>query len=688
MARKHFKTHLNRVLRLVLNKSVQILLVLFALSITASAQEGIHKLLLKRSLKGVLPKLNIPVVPAEQTNKARKVGRQQVQSFHDRVWFPGEWEEVKAVVVTVWYQHCVPGHEDDTRYAAIPIVPGYASRIYQETEESQVEDLGFGPFVSKLDLTSVRNKVFLSIMDGIQKGGAEAWVRIEKAEDENKIRKAMEDLNMTTDRMRFFVSEGNDFWFRDCGPICFYYGDDDNIAMLDFLYDDRRQMDNILPKVLHAKMGIPNFITNVVWEGGNCLVDGVGGLMTSSAVYEANGGTTGPVTWYNNDPKTIAYTQKPALTEDNVEEALGGMVGQANLSIVDRLYADGGTGHIDLYADATDESGFMFAKMPDIYKNWGDYGIMERNVAAMFKKKSFWNAPYINWGDLPFPAKDDGSPFESEKEYHSIARTYANHLMVNNYILQPCFSPVDENHMPTAAWDRANIELMKKRYPGYTFYCIDMRCFDGDGGSIHCVTKQIPADNPVRILHYPLYDKINLGTLKDVPFSSIITNKSGIAKAQLNYCVGKDGQWKQVDMTSNGNRWYCNVPASTFTNGQTVNYYISATSKNGKTITKPVNAAHGDYYDFVVDNTVEYTDDAFDFSTEPIAKEKLTFNLDTNWLEEDTTPVEPPTGIVEVSGSRFQVSSTGWYDMFGRKLNGKPTQKGVYILDGKAVAIE
>ena len=388
MERKRFKTHLNRVVRLVLNKSVQILLVLFALSITASAQEGIHKLLLKRSLKGVLPKLNIPVVPAEQTNKAREVGRQQVQSFHNRVWFPGEWEEVKAVVVTVWYQHCVPGHEDDTRYAAIPIVPGYASRIYQETEESEVEDLGFGPFVSKLDLTSVRNKVFLSIMDGIQKGGAEAWVRIEKAEDENKIRKAMKDLNMTTDRMRFFVSEGNDFWFRDCGPICFYYGDDDNVAMLDFLYDDRRQMDNILPKVLHAKMGIPNFITNVVWEGGNCLVDGVGGLMTSSAVYEANGGTTGPVTWYNNDPKTIAYTQKPALTEDNVEEALGGMVGQANLSIVDRLYADGGTGHIDLYADATDESGFMFAKMPDIYKNWGDYGIMERNVAAMFKKKS------------------------------------------------------------------------------------------------------------------------------------------------------------------------------------------------------------------------------------------------------------------------------------------------------------
>lgn len=45
--------------------------------------------------------------------------------------------------------------------------------------------------------------------------------------------------------------------------------------------------------------------------------------------------------------------------------------------------------------------------------------------------------------------------------------------------LQPCFSPVGEDGMPTAEWDRANIEAMKKLYPGYTFYCVDMRSFDG-----------------------------------------------------------------------------------------------------------------------------------------------------------------------------------------------------------------
>ena len=50
--------------------------------------------------------------------------------------------------------------------------------------------------------------------------------------------------------------------------------------------------------------------------------------------------------------------------------------------------------------------------------------------------------------------------------------------------------------------------------------------------------------------------------------------------------------------------------------------------------------------------------------------------------------ISDPTGIKEVSGERLAVSGDGaWYDLFGRKLNGKPTQKGMYIHDGKAVVV-
>lgn len=66
------------------------------------------------------------------------------------------------------------------------------------------------------------------------------------------------------------------------------------------------------------------------------------------------------------------------------------------------------------------------------------------------------------------------------------------------------------------------------------------------------------------------------------------------------------------------------------------------------------------------------------------------FVLDT-WMIEVAGPTEIETVSVErsaVSGQRSAVSEAGaWYDLFGRKLPGKPTAPGWYINDGKKIAI-
>ena len=691
--RKPLRTNLWSAAVSCLGRSAQLLTVLLALSVTASAQDSkqqtfnLHKLMHKRAIPKNFPKPDFPIATAEDMRRAHDASGAPL-NFTDRVWFPGEWEEVKAIVVAIPYLHYVPGKKEDTRYSALPIVQGYAIHYYAESKEEEPKEVGRGPYESYFDLNSEGGKVSLQLIDGIQRAGVEAWVRIEQPGDEQVIRYYMETHDMRTDKIRFFVSGGNSVWFRDCGPICFYYGDEDKLAMLDFLYDFERPLDDVLPSVLHRQMGIPNYINQVVWEGGNCLVDGAGGLLTSTATYEYNQNTTvGPVIWDGKDPETIKYTTREPLNADQCYDALKGMVGQAGTCFVDRLKNDGGTGHIDLYADAIDENGFLFARMPETYKDWKDYVILEGNVAYMLKQKNCWQDAYVNWGDLPFPSYDDGSDWNSEEEYGKFARTYANHLIVNNYILQPCFSPVDVDNMPTAAWDRANIEAMKKLYPGYTFHCIDMRTYDGSGGSIHCITKQIPADNPVRILHDAMYNKVNFGTLTEIPFSAFITNKSGIEKASLHYLVGDDGEWQKVDMTGNGNRWYCRVPASKFPKGKTVFYYIEATSNNGKTVTKPFTANYGGYYDFTPDKTVEYKADDYDFSTEPIAKEKITFLLDTQWLTEDKS-TDTPSGISEITASKPAAISNVWYTLEGLRLDKAPTAKGIYIQNGRKVVIK
>ena len=140
-------------------------------------------------------------------------------------------------------------------------------------------------------------------------------------------------------------------------------------------------------------------------------------------------------------------------------------------------------------------------------------------------------------------------------------------------------------------------------------------------------------------------------------------------------------------MTGNGNRWYCRVPVSNFPKGKTVFYYIEATSNNGKTVTKPFTAENGGYYDFTPDETAEYKADDYDFSTEPVAKDKITFLLDTQWLTEDKSTDEP-TGISEITASIRAAVSNVWYTLDGRRLNNAPTTKGLYIFQGKKVVIK
>ena len=55
--------------------------------------------------------------------------------------------------------------------------------------------------------------------------------------------------------------------------------------------------------------------------------------------------------------------------------------------------------------------------------------------------------------------------------------------------------------------------------------------------------------------------------------------------------------------------------------------------------------------------------------------------------EVSTTFESSTTGVLTVKGSTPKSSKDGWYDMNGRKLNGKPTRKGAYLHQGKVVIL-
>ena len=46
------------------------------------------------------------------------------------------------------------------------------------------------------------------------------------------------------------------------------------------------------------------------------------------------------------------------------------------------------------------------------------------------------------------------------------------------------------------------------------------------------------------------------------------------------------------------------------------------------------------------------------------------------------------TGITEVTGESVVNNKAGWYSLDGRMINGAPTEKGLYIVNGKKVMVK
>jgi hypothetical protein len=186
-------------------------------------------------------------------------------------------------------------------------------------------------------------------------------------------------------------------------------------------------------------------------------------------------------------------------------------------------------------------------------------------------------------------------------DYVEYTRTYSNSTFVNDVIIQPIFS---DDSWGARAWDLKAIDLMKKQFPGYTLIPIDIRGhkdslytgFDGTGGAIHCITKQIPAENPIRILHPAIQGFANEynGTF---PIQATITNKSGIESASCFWRVKGQSNWNEISMINDHeNIFVAEIIRDANVLHDTIEYYISATSNNGKTITKPLTAPKGFYW--------------------------------------------------------------------------------------------
>lgn len=489
--------------------------------------------------------------------------------------FPGEFDEIQAALIT-WSYIVLDTNDNETGQFFDGI--GY----YGEND--------LGPVYGVIDTFPSRDLcvVYRDLAYGINKN-AQVWINLWYPEDTTAVLNYMKNQGKPLTNYKFFFHPGNSIWYRDCGPVAYYYGPQDSIGWVDFQYYNGRPLDDSIPIQIARDLGY-NVVTNTFgYEGGNILLDGRGNLFTSDEVYSGNSVDYGQ--YYLDENGELQETTKEPLSRDQVEDTLRKYLNLSGLRILPKLKYDGGTGHIDLYADLYDENRFVYTQYPAEMKNFTDAKISRKNIDTMMSiVRSSGDHYYKRF--ITLPRKDDGTWYTSSTEYQNYTRSYTNHLQINKAIIQPVFTDGvdgDIEHYET------DMDTLRMSYPGYDIIPVDVSSFDSWGGAIHCITKQIPAENPIRIYHTDLHD--TLVAADSYAIRATIKNRSGIAHAE---CIWRadGGSWQTLPLESMGNDEFNGYLQNPIVNGK-IEYYLSATSNNGKTIEKPI-VAPGGVYSFIV----------------------------------------------------------------------------------------
>ena len=125
----------------------------------------------KRTVNPQTALANIPageVAPQAKNSKALP---------DDRIWFPGEWEEVKAIVVTPYYTYLPDSNLGVGQYSADPVVTGVAEYFQYNPSRGWVSMNTYGPYRSVMDTNGSFGRVSFRLMDGIQRGHRGSRVR-------------------------------------------------------------------------------------------------------------------------------------------------------------------------------------------------------------------------------------------------------------------------------------------------------------------------------------------------------------------------------------------------------------------------------------------------------------------------------------------------------------------------------
>lgn len=276
--------------------------------------------------------------------------------------------------------------------------------------------------------------------------------------------KLLKNYNVNLNNIFFYQGKSDDIWVRDYGPLTVYKNK--KLHLLKFQFNGWGNKypytnDNVLIEKLHKKNVFGNTSLEkieMVLEGGSIDVDGYGSILTTRRCL-------------------LAKNRNPTLSEQQIEERLKKYFGINRILWLDHGYLEGDDtdSHIDILARFTDPHTIAYMQCTDKKDiHFSELNAMEKQLKSWtsYKKKPYRLIP------LPWI-----KPHYSKLDKRRLPATYANFLIINKAVLLPTYNdPADQQAL----------ERIKLCFPQRKIIPIHCSPILEGGGSLHCITMQIP----------------------------------------------------------------------------------------------------------------------------------------------------------------------------------------------------
>jgi agmatine deiminase len=285
-------------------------------------------------------------------------------------------------------------------------------------------------------------------------------------EEVEHIKQVLTENEVSLDRVDFVIKRTDDVWVRDNGPI-YVFDQNNQLKISDWGFNGwgkkmAYRNDDTVPAEVSRETGKPIIdLNDVVLEGGAIEIDGEGVLMATKS-------------------STIQNRRNEKMSQTEFEEVLTEYLGVKKFIWLDGKYGgkeDVTDMHIDGFARFAHNSTIVTMDSDDL----SEWGLSNADITRLNAATDINGTPY-NFVRLPLTANNVRTTDGRNLGYKG---SYVNFYSANTVVLMPTYN--DPN-------DAVALNLLQQLYPNKTVIGIDVRNLYENGGMVHCVTQQQPAE--------------------------------------------------------------------------------------------------------------------------------------------------------------------------------------------------